>query len=97
MQLSSRCACGAWFWWALVRADLTNAEIAIDPVAWRKVPGKQAMVEADIVSGKPPNKTELQNFKVSGEDIAVEGWIGIGADGKMREFLFPAFALNVVT
>ena len=80
-----------------VRADLTNAEIAIDPVAWRKVPGKQAMVEADIVSGKPPNKTELQNFKVSGEDIAVEGWIGIGADGKLREFLFPAFALNVVS
>ena len=79
-----------------VKADLTNAEIALEPVAWRKAPGKAAFVEAEIVSGKT-HKTELQNFKVSGDDIAVEGWVGIGADGKMREFFFPAFALNVVS
>lgn len=79
-----------------VRADLTNAEIALEPVAWKKPPGKQAFVEAEIVSGKT-QKTELQNFKVSGDDIAVEGWVGIGADGRMREFLFPAFSLNVIS
>lgn len=79
-----------------VKADLTNAEIALEPVAWKKPPGKQAFAEAEIVSGKT-HKTELQNFKVSGDDIAVEGWIGISADGRMREFFFPAFALNVVS
>ena len=79
-----------------LKADLTNAEIAIDAVAWHKPPGKQAVLEADIVSGKT-HKTELQNLKIAGDDIAVEGWVGIGADNRMREFLFPAFALNVVS
>jgi hypothetical protein len=79
-----------------LKADLTNAEIAIDAVAWHKPPGKQAVLEADIVSGKT-HKTELQNLKVAGDNIALEGWIGIGADNRMREFLFPSFALNVVS
>ena len=79
-----------------LKADLTNAEIAIDAVSWRKAAGKKAVLETDIVSGKT-HKTELQNFKISGDDIAVEGWLGIGADNRMREFYFPAFAVNVVS
>ncbi len=79
-----------------LKADLTNAEIVLEPVAWRKPAGKQAMLEADIANGKS-HKTELQNVKVVGDDIAAEGWVGIAADGRMREFLFPAFALNVVS
>jgi AsmA-like C-terminal region/Protein of unknown function len=79
-----------------LKADLTNAEVVLEPVAWRKPAGKQAIVEADIASGKS-YKTELQNFKVAGDDIAVEGWVGIGADSRMREFYFPSFALNVVS
>jgi hypothetical protein len=79
-----------------LKADLTNAEVAIDAVAWRKPPGKQVVLDADIVSGKT-HKTELQNLRIGGDDIAVEGWIGVGVDNKMREFYFPAFALNVVS
>ena len=79
-----------------LKADLTNAEIAIDAIAWRKPAGRAAILETDIVSGKT-HKTELQNFKVAGDDIALEGWVGIGADSKMREFLFPAFSLNVIS
>ena len=79
-----------------LKADLTNVELALDPVAWRKPPGKRAVLETDIVSGQS-HKTELQNLKVAGDDIAAEGWVGIGADSRMREFHFPAFALNVVS
>jgi hypothetical protein len=79
-----------------VKADLTDAELMIDAVAWRKPQGKGATMEAEIASGKV-HKTELQNFKVAGETIAVEGWLGIGADGKMKEFYFPEFTLNVVS
>ena len=79
-----------------LRADLSSAELMIEPVAWKKSAGRPAVLEADIASGKV-HKTELQNFKVSGDDIAVEGWIGIGADGKMKEFYFPEFTLNVVS
>lgn len=79
-----------------LKADLTGAELMIEPVAWAKAPGRSAALEADIVSGKT-HKTELQNFKISGDDIAVEGWVGIGADSKMKEFYFPEFTLNVVS
>ncbi len=79
-----------------LKADLTNAELTIDQVAWRKAPGRPALLDADIVAGKT-HKTELQNFKVSGDDIAIEGWLGIAADNRMREFYFPTFALNIVS
>ena len=29
--------------------------------------------------------------------MAIEGWMGIGADNKLKEFRFPNFSLNVVT
>ena len=79
-----------------IKADLKNAELVIEPVAWRKAAGRPATLEAELAPGKT-HKTELQNFKISGDDIALEGWVGIGADNKMREFYFPAFALNVVS
>jgi hypothetical protein len=40
---------------------------------------------------------ELQNFKVAGDDVAIEGWAAIGDDNRLREFYFPDFSLNVVT
>lgn len=79
-----------------LKADLTDAELMIDAVAWRKPQGKGVTLEADIAAGKV-HKTELQNFRLAGETIAVEGWLGIGADSKMKEFYFPEFTLNVVS
>jgi len=77
-------------------ADLTNAELVLDGVAWRKPPGRAARLQLEVAKGKA-FKTELQNIVVSGADIAIEGWAGIGADNKLREFYFPRFSLNVVT
>ena len=79
-----------------LKADLTNAELVIEPLAWKKAQGRSAIVEADLVSGTK-HKMELQNFKVSGDDIGIEGWLGIGADTKMREFSFPQFSLNLIS
>ena len=79
-----------------LKADLTNAELNIEPIAWRKAQGRPAVLDTDIASGKS-HKTELQNFKVAGDDVAIEGWVGVGADNKMKEFFFPDFSLNVVS
>ena len=79
-----------------VRADLTNAEIALQMISWRKAPGRSAFAEFDIAAA-PHNKYELQNFRVAGDNIAIDGWAGLGADRKLREFYFPDFSLNVVT
>src|SRR5262249_50759884 len=64
--------------------------------AWRKPPGRAATLQCDIAS-TPAHKIELQNFKVAGDDVAIEGWAAIGADNRLREFYFPDFSLNVIT
>lgn len=79
-----------------LRADLTNAELSMEPLAWRKAPGRSAFAEFDIAA-IPNNKYELQNFRVAGDNIAIEGSATIGADRKLREFNFPDFSLNVVS
>ena len=79
-----------------LHADLTNADLILETMAWRKPPGRSATLQCDIAKGKT-HKTELQNFKVAGDDIAIEGWAAIDAENRLREFYFPDFSLNVVT
>jgi hypothetical protein len=79
-----------------LRADLSNADLVLDNVSWHKSPGRSAILQCDIAQGRT-HKVELQNFKVAGDDIAIEGWAAIGADNRLREFYFPDFSLNVVT
>ncbi len=79
-----------------VRADLSSAELALNSVAWRKARGRNAFAEFDIAA-VADNKYELQNFRVAGDNVAIEGWLALGADRKLREFYFPDFSINVVT
>jgi hypothetical protein len=79
-----------------LHADLTNAEITLDHLQWRKAAGRDATVDADIVSD-PNHDTELQNFKITSDDIAAEGKIVVGANNKVKQFEFPSLMLNVVS
>ncbi|MDX2309174.1 MAG: AsmA-like C-terminal region-containing protein [Hyphomicrobium sp.] len=79
-----------------VRADLSSAELSIRPLAWRKAPGRRANLSFDLAQGKT-HKTELQNFKIEGDDIGVEGWVALGDGNKLKEFFFPEFSLNLVS
>lgn len=80
-----------------LRADLLNAEVLLDSVAWRKPKGKPSVFEFDVVKGGAIHPIELLNVKLVGDDVAIEGWMGIGADNRVKEFRFPNFSLNVVT
>jgi hypothetical protein len=80
-----------------VRADLLNAEVLLESVAWRKPRGKPSVFEFDVGKGSGAHPTELLNVKLVGDDVAIEGWMGIGADNRVKEFRFPNFSLNVVT
>jgi hypothetical protein len=80
-----------------VRADLLNAEVLLDSVAWRKPKGKASVFEFDVAKGSGPYPMELLNVKLVGDDVAIEGWMGMGADNRVKEFRFPNFSLNVVT
>jgi hypothetical protein len=79
-----------------LHADLTNAEITLDHLQWRKAAGRDATVDADIVSD-PNHDTELQNFKITSDDIAAEGKIVVGSNNKIKQFEFPSLMLNVVS
>lgn len=78
-----------------VRADLSPAELMISELAWSKPAGREAELRFEIVPGTT-HKTELQNFKLTGDSIAVDGWIGLGPDNKVQQVRFPNFSLNVV-
>ena len=80
-----------------LRADLVNAELLLDSVAWHKPKGKPSTFEFDVIKGGSSHPIELMNVRLVGDDVAIEGWMGIGADNRVKEFRFPNFSLNVVT
>ena len=80
-----------------VTADLTSAELMLDELAWRKPMGRPARLDFDVGRRRQSKVVELQNFKLAGETIAVNGWVALGPDNKAREYYFPEFSLNVVT
>lgn len=80
-----------------ISGDLTSAELMLDELHWRKPVGRPARINFDIGKGRQGKGLELQNFKVSGENIAIDGWIAVGPDNRAREYYFPEFSLNVVS
>jgi hypothetical protein len=77
-------------------ADLTNAELFLESLAWHKPRGRPALFEFDLGKGTG-HPTELRNVKLHGENVAIAGWMGAGNDFRIREFRFPQFSINVVT
>ena len=79
-----------------VHADLTNADVGIRDIAWKKSAGRAAFAQFEVAKGKG-NTIELQNFKVAGDNVAIEGWLSVDESNEVREFYFPDFSLNVVS
>jgi len=79
-----------------VQANLTAAELTLESLGWRKASGRPATLNFDIVRGQR-YRTELQNFRIQGEDIAINGWLGLDQQNKVREVVFSDFVLNVVS
>lgn len=79
-----------------LEANLSAAELLLDTMAWRKPPGRPAVLHTDIVRHKD-GRTELQNFKIIGDDIALDGALMLDARHQLRSFNIPAFAVNVFT
>ena len=78
------------------RADLANAEVVLESLAWHKPKGRPSTFECDFAKGGV-YPTELRNAKLVGENVAIAGWMGAGADFRVKEFRFPQFSLNVIS
>lgn len=79
-----------------VQADLGGADLILSNVGWRKPAGRAAVLGFDLGTGIDGN-TELQNFRIIGDDIAIDGWISFGEGDKPKEFYFPDFSFNIIT
>jgi hypothetical protein len=79
-----------------VRANLVNTELTLEPLAWRKVPGRPATLQFEIVRTSK-QRTELQGFRIVGEDISLSGSLVLDGRNKLREFSFHELALHVVS
>lgn len=80
-----------------MRADLANAELAIESLGWRKPVGRRAVFELDIAKGTGTYPIELRNLRLDGENVAIAGWMGMDEDMRVREYRFPQFSLDVVS
>ncbi|HJZ30300.1 MAG TPA: AsmA-like C-terminal region-containing protein [Hyphomicrobiaceae bacterium] len=81
-----------------LRVDLANAEISLDSIAWKKPKGRSSTFQCDVVKnagGTYP--IELVNVQLVGDNVAIEGWMGVGADHRVREYRYPNFSINVIT
>lgn len=79
-----------------IAADLTAAELQLSDLAWIKPPGQRAELKFDIGKRRDGNVV-LQNFRLDGDTIGVNGWVALGADNKPVEYLFSDFSLNTVS
>ncbi len=79
-----------------VEADLTDADLILSNVGWRKPPGRAATLRYRMVEAED-GTTELQDFRIVGDDIAIDGWIALNAANEPTAFYFNDFSFNLIT
>ncbi len=79
-----------------MEADLTNAQLLFGSMGWTKPVGKAAQVSFDVAKHED-GSADLQNFKIVGDDIAVDGQISLDADQHLKNFHFTDFSVSPET
>jgi len=79
-----------------VTCDLTNTELIFSDVAWRKAPGRAATLDFDVAPADGGN-VALNNFRLVGDNVAIDGSLIVDSQREVSEFTFPNFSLNVVS
>jgi hypothetical protein len=76
-----------------LQADLTDAQLAFGGLGWTKPVGRAATAKLDIVT-KPDGSIDLENLKILGDDIDIEGGIALDPAQRLKEFYFSDFSVN---
>ena len=79
-----------------MEADLTDAELLFGAMGWTKPKDKAAKVAFDVVQ-EDDGSTELDNFKIIGDDIAVHGKIALDPAHHVKSIYFSDFSVNELT
>ena len=79
-----------------MQADLTNARLIFGNMGWTKPAGRQASLSLDVVPS-PDGATDLKNFQIVGEDIAINGSIALDPEQHLKSFYFSEFSVDRLT
>jgi hypothetical protein len=82
----------------LIRAEanLSDADVIMGSMGWRKPPGQRALLSADI---EPADNgmVALRNVNLGGDDIAIRGELTLNDKKQPTAFRFPTLSLNLQT
>ncbi|MDE1174641.1 MAG: AsmA-like C-terminal region-containing protein [Parvibaculaceae bacterium] len=72
---------------AHVSADLTEAQISVPPIGWRKKPGEKAHVTTDILfpGEKSDGPFRITNLMLDGDGVAAQGFVNLSKTGALLQ------------
>ncbi len=79
-----------------LQADLTDARILFSGLGWTKPAGQPATLQLDVIP-KEDGATDLDNLKILGDDIDIQGGVALDAEQHLKEFYFSDFSVNSLT
>ena len=79
-----------------MEANLTNADVFLTAIGWRKPPGQKASLTFDVTQ-RPDNFVVLDNFALTGEGLNVNGRVVLNDKRRIAAFNLPEFSTNALT
>ena len=79
-----------------LNADLTDAQLLFGSMGWTKPAGRRANIQFDVAQ-KDDGTTELQNLKILGDDINIEGALALDSEQHLKSFYFSDFSIDSIT
>ncbi len=79
-----------------MEANLTNTDVFLTAIGWRKPPGQRAAVNFDL-SQRQDGHLLLDNFAMTGDGININGHLLLNDKHRIAGFNFPEFSTNALT
>jgi hypothetical protein len=79
-----------------LEANLTNADLFLTAIGWRKPPGQKASVTMDLTQ-RSDNFLVLDNFAMTGDGLNINGRLLFNDKRRIAAFNFPEFSTNALT
>jgi hypothetical protein len=76
-----------------MQADLTQAQLLFGSMGWTKPAGRAATATFDVAR-KEGGAIDLENLKILGDDIDVQGSISLDPEQRLKGFYFSDFSVN---
>ncbi len=79
-----------------MEANLTNTDVFLTAIGWRKPPGQKASLTFDV-SPRADGNVALDNFALTGDGLNVNGHLVLNDKHRIAAFSFPEFSTNALT